>query len=122
MKRLGGVLAVLAVLGVVIILGLALYRPVSPKAQVLRAVLDRFHDNGTFDGVALVVDGDNVLVKHAYGLASREQHTANTTATKFRIASLTKLFVATQILQLHQQGKLQMTNSVAALVPGFSAP
>lgn len=96
-------------------------RPVSARASQLERVIDRFHQAGTFDGVALVVEDGNILVKRAYGLADREQQIAHTINTKFRIASLTKLFTATLIMQLHEQKKLKFTDTISDILPEYPA-
>lgn len=96
-------------------------RPVSPKARQLEQAIDRVHQAGQFDGVVLVVEDGRVLVRQAYGLADREHQIAHTTRTKFRIASLTKLFTATLIMQLHEQGKLQLDDTISDLLPDYPA-
>ncbi len=112
----------LIVFGLVAAVMFVSYQPVSPKGQELEQVIERYHQDGKFSGVALVLDRGNVILKQAYGLANREQQIPYTSTTKFRIASLTKLFVATQIMQLHEQGKIRFTDSVAAVIQDFPAP
>jgi CubicO group peptidase (beta-lactamase class C family) len=121
-RRRIGVVGLLAVLAVVVGGVFVSYRPASAKAQELEKVLARYHQAGKFDGVALVVERGDVIVKQSFGLANREQQTAHADSTRFRIASLTKLFLATLVMQLHEQGKLRFTDTVAALVPNFPAP
>ncbi|HTQ27575.1 MAG TPA: serine hydrolase domain-containing protein, partial [Puia sp.] len=72
-----------------------------------------------FSGTVLVIRHDHVLLKAAYGLADREWNVANTVQTKFRIGSITKQFTAACILQLVEQGKLNLDDRLSKFIPGF---
>ncbi len=72
-----------------------------------------------FSGAVLVMQKNKVLLKKAYGLADREWNIANTTDTKFRIGSITKQFTAACILQLIEQGKLNLDDKLSKFIPGF---
>lgn len=72
-----------------------------------------------FSGAVLVMKQNKVLLKKAYGLADREWNIANTTDTKFRIGSITKQFTAACILQLIEQGKLNLDDRLSKFIPGF---
>ncbi len=76
---------------------------------VLRAGLDR----GLL-GVALRVErGGEVLFNGAAGLATLEQQTPLAPTDRFRIASATKTFTATLVLQLVDEGVLSLDDTVA---------
>ncbi len=62
-------------------------------------------DFSKFSGAILVAKNDTIILQKGYGLADREWDVANTADTKFHIASNTKQFTATCILQLAEQGK-----------------
>ena len=64
---------------------------------------------GRFDGAVLVARGGRVLLSTAYGLADRDDHKANTTDTQFRFGSMGKMFTAVAIMQLAEDGKLDLT-------------
>jgi CubicO group peptidase (beta-lactamase class C family) len=72
-------------------------------------------------GAAVVVlrDGSVVHAK-AYGLASVELGVPNTTATRFRLASVTKSFTALALLQLAEQGRVSLDDPLEKHVPGFA--
>src|SRR5688572_11731163 len=60
---------------------------------------------GTFMGTVLVARDGAVIVDKAYGMANVEWDVPNTTATKFRLGSITKQFTAAAILLLEERGK-----------------
>ena len=62
-------------------------------------------------GVAVLRDGVPV-VRRAYGLADVESRVAATTATNYRLASLTKQFTAAAILLLAEDRRLSIDDSV----------
>ncbi|MEZ4586699.1 MAG: serine hydrolase domain-containing protein [Gemmatimonadales bacterium] len=71
-------------------------------------------------GVAVGVVADQRLVwARGFGLADLASKRPMTPATKFRMASHSKLFTATAIMQLREQGKLQLDDPVAKYLPWF---
>jgi CubicO group peptidase (beta-lactamase class C family) len=77
---------------------------------------------GAFSGVVLVAKGDKVLVRRAYGFADRQWRIANRTDTKFHIASIGKMFTATAVLRLANEGKLSLDDTLAKWVPEYPHP
>jgi CubicO group peptidase (beta-lactamase class C family) len=81
-------------------------------AQEMDAMLTDLADAGRYGGSVLVArDGVPILSK-GYGLANAEWDIPNSPTTKFRIAHLTMLFTALAILQLQEQGLLDVQDSV----------
>jgi uncharacterized membrane protein (DUF2068 family) len=67
----------------------------------------------SFGGTVLVTKNNSVLLKKAYGLADYEWNIKNTIDTKFQLASVTKQFTATAILQLVEKGKLSLKDPLS---------
>lgn len=67
---------------------------------------------GKFSGAVLVARNGQPIFNKAYGMASYELSVSNFPEGKFRIASLTKGFVALAILQLQQQKQLSVKDSI----------
>jgi D-alanyl-D-alanine carboxypeptidase len=65
---------------------------------------------------ALAVDGE-VVMSTAHGFADVENQIALTPDHLFRVASHSKMFTATSILQLAESGKLRIDDPVAAHLP-----
>jgi CubicO group peptidase (beta-lactamase class C family) len=72
---------------------------------------------GRFSGAVLVARDGQVLLDQGYGMASREWDIANTPATRFRLASLSKQFTAAAILQLAERGKLALDAPLKTYFP-----
>jgi CubicO group peptidase (beta-lactamase class C family) len=70
-----------------------------------------------FAGAVLVAQRGAVLFDRAYGSANLEWDIANTTATHFRIGSITKQFTAVAILLLEERARLKLTDPVSTHLP-----
>jgi CubicO group peptidase (beta-lactamase class C family) len=67
--------------------------------------------------VVAVVDGQRVVYSHAWGVARSGGNTAVDENTCFRIGSISKLFTATALLRLADDGQLQLDDPITAHVP-----
>jgi D-alanyl-D-alanine carboxypeptidase len=68
--------------------------------------------------IGIVYDQDLIWAK-GYGFADLSRRLPATPSTRYRIASISKLFTATGILQLRDAGKLQLDDPVASRLPWF---
>ena len=71
-----------------------------------------------FSGVVLVARDGKVVFTHSYGFANAEKRVPNTVDTRFRIASITKIFTAAAVLMLRDEGKLRLENSICEYIKG----
>jgi D-alanyl-D-alanine carboxypeptidase len=72
-------------------------------------------------GVAAGVVADQELVWSAgFGFADSAARIPMTPQTKFRMASHSKLFTATAVMQLREQGKLRLDDPVSKYLPWFT--
>lgn len=72
-------------------------------------------------GIVVGVVSDQDLIWSAgYGYADVAARRPMTAATKFRMASHSKLFTATAIMQLRDQGKLRLDDPVVKYLPWFT--
>lgn len=115
----------LGCLAVAFALGLS---PIDSKAQhdsVLVREIEHFLDSENaadrFSGVIFVARGKHVLYQRAFGFADRRHDIPNHIDTKFRIASMTKMFTGVAIAQLVQAQRLKFTDAVSTLLPSYSA-
>jgi len=71
-------------------------------------------------GIVVGVVADQELIwSQGFGHANLETKAPMTPQTKFRMASHSKLFTATAIMQLREQGKLHLDDPVAKYLPWF---
>ncbi|MGM2633610.1 MULTISPECIES: serine hydrolase domain-containing protein [Bacillus cereus group] len=81
--------------------------------------LDQYLVGKQFNGTVLVTDKEHVILNKGYGYADVQNKIENTPHTKYRIGSITKTVVATSILQLQDQGKLNIQDNVNKYIPSF---
>ena len=78
----------------------------------IQSYLDRLEQAG-FSGAVLIAQNGEVIFKKGYGLADRKKYIPITSTTVFDIGSLSKQFTAAAVLHLEEQGKLQVTDTLA---------
>src|SRR6184192_3943803 len=69
--------------------------------------------------IGVVYDQELIWAK-GYGYADLERRVPTTPSTIYRIASISKLFTATAIMQLRDAGKLRLDDPVSERLPWFS--
>jgi CubicO group peptidase (beta-lactamase class C family) len=91
-----------------------------------RAVAERidsyfrpYVQSGNFSGAVLAKENGKIVFEKAYGFADRENKIANTTDTRFHIASVSMQFTAAAILRLVDAGKLSLDTHVGEFAPGI---
>jgi len=86
------------------------------------SLLSQEYPAGKPGAAVLVAKAGNVILKKCYGLADAERMMPVTPETVFRLASATKVFTATAILMLAEQGKLALDDAVTKLLPDYPVP
>ncbi|HEY4366990.1 MAG TPA: serine hydrolase domain-containing protein [Steroidobacteraceae bacterium] len=77
---------------------------------------------GNVPGASLLVIRDGKpLIRRGYGLSDLEEHTAASTSTNYRLASVTKQFTAASILLLAEDGRLRLDDPVRKWLPSLPA-
>ncbi len=69
-----------------------------------------------FSGSVLISKGEKILYKDSFGMKDYEKGIKNTTDTIFPIGSITKSFTATAILQLEEDGKLDVNDKISKYI------
>ncbi len=90
--------------------------PVAAIVGMLDSQMSGLANQGQFSGAIYISQRGSVYLDKAYGLADRAQHLQNTTSTGFLIGSLTKQFTAAGILKLHDDGSLNVSDSVCQFI------
>lgn len=100
---------------------LSLLFPFFSSAQNMKKIDEIFADYANENPgaiIAIVKDGQLVF-KKAYGLSNLEDKTKVQANTNFRLASVSKQFTAAAILQLIQQGKIDLNTSLNKCFPNL---
>ncbi len=79
-------------------------------------LVHRLCEQDVFSGTVLVAKGDDVLLSHACGEASKRFHVSNDIDTKFNLGSMNKMFTATSIAQLVDKGALSFDDPISEYV------
>ena len=72
-----------------------------------------------FSGAILLAQRGRVLLQKAYGLADRSVRKPNTLDTQFRFGSMGKLFTAVAIMQLVEEGKIDLQAPVGRYLTNY---
>lgn len=70
-----------------------------------------------FNGNVLLAEQGKVIYKKSFGLADYNKALPLNDSSVFELASVTKQFTALAILQLHEKGKLQLTDTLRKFFP-----
>lgn len=95
--------------------------PVSEAEAIasLGRLVDERAAAGKFSGVVLVARGGEVVLARAVGVAERNFAVPITLETKFNLGSINKVFTMLVIDQLAAEGKLQVDETIARLLPDY---
>lgn len=83
------------------------------------SLLNKYQGDNTPGASLMIIQNGHPVFQKTYGFADIEKNTPVQPATNFRLASVTKQFTATGILQLVNEGKLSLENTLTQVLPGF---
>jgi D-alanyl-D-alanine carboxypeptidase len=97
----------------------------SPKGfpnvvEELASLIEELATQDQFSGAVLIAQGEAPIFEGAYGLADRASEVPNRVDTKFNLGSMNKMFTATAILQLVEQGKLSIGDRIIDRLPDYA--
>lgn len=90
-------------------------------AQPSKAALfiDSFVKKNNFNGTILIKENSKPVYKKSFGFANFAFKVPNTTDTKYKVASITKAFTSVLILQLYEQGKIDLDKTITTYLPDY---
>lgn len=106
--------------GSLLVLALLLPQNVSAQPASPDSFIADYAKEHNFNGTILVQKDGKTFYAQSFGLANIPFQVPNTRQTKYKIASITKLFTSVLILQLHEQGKLDLHKTVGTYLPDCS--
>jgi CubicO group peptidase (beta-lactamase class C family) len=83
--------------------------------EIVRAEVK--HD--LFSGTVLVAEYGKIIYSGAFGYADRDHMVPNKLETRYNIGSIGKTFTATLVMQLVQEGKIDLEDSLSMYLPDF---
>ena len=91
------------------------------KMELLDAWITTQMDHEQIPGMSIsIFNRDSILWENGYGYSNMETKTKITPQTPLRTCSISKLFTALQVMQLHQNGLLNVEAPLSALLPDFN--
>jgi CubicO group peptidase (beta-lactamase class C family) len=91
------------------------------RSPDFRRLVDSYATHRGFNGTVLIARGGKVLFRRSYGQADAQWAVATQPETRYRIGSLSKPLIATLVLQLVEQGHLQLDGTLGAYLPALYA-
>jgi CubicO group peptidase (beta-lactamase class C family) len=85
----------------------------------LRELMDKKAAEDTFAGAVIVAKDGVPIFAETRGLADRETGEPNTLDTKFRIASMGKMFTAVSTMKLVEDGKINLDDTLDKYLPDY---
>lgn len=91
-------------------------------AEEMDAIFSRAFSDAEPGGAVILLKGDQSVFAKGYGLADLTTRAPITTQTRFNTGSISKTFVANVVLQLADEHKLSLTDSLSKFFPDFKNP
>ncbi|OCX53764.1 hypothetical protein BEL04_05610 [Mucilaginibacter sp. PPCGB 2223] len=97
-----------------------LHKLPADTVQRLDALLKFYHDNGQFNGAALIQSKGRILLNKSYGYADKETKVTSDNHTAYRIGPVSQTFTAIIISQLIKEGKLALNAPIKTYIPYYT--
>lgn len=91
----------------------------SEKQHKYNVVVNEYIKEKGFSGAVLIAANGKIVFSRYAGLANRQYKVPVNADTQFRICSITKTFTAVIILQLMQEGRLELNNTIGSYYPEY---
>ncbi len=88
--------------------------------ELEKVALEELKETNTPGAAILIVSGDRVVFAKGFGVSDIETGTPVTPDTLFRLGVLSKIFVATVLVSLAEEGKVDLAAPVSKYVKGLS--
>ncbi|WP_326994133.1 serine hydrolase domain-containing protein [Chitinophaga sp. 212800010-3] len=109
-----------------IIIGTICLISVGAPAQYRNIALKNYFDSiavhQLYDGNITLAENEHKVYTFSGGYANYAGQQKNTGQSRFNLASISKIFTSTAILQLKDKGKLKLEDEVSRYLPGFPFP
>lgn len=95
-------------------------KPISPEVLKIDKIVLKQKELFETPGIAVgVIRNDSIIYAKAHGVKNLDTQDALTTKSLFHMASVSKPFVATAVVQLMEEGKIDLDESLTHYLPYF---
>ncbi|MEM6800097.1 MAG: serine hydrolase domain-containing protein [Bacteroidota bacterium] len=89
------------------------------KGPTIDSVFTHLHQKRRFNGTVLVMQEGQTLYKQSFGYANLRKKELLDEHSSFQLASVSKIFTATAVMLLQQEGKLNIEDKIIDHIPGW---
>lgn len=89
------------------------------QTQKINNLVESYAKVHQFNGTVLVQKNSKVVYHKSFGVAERAFNSAVTNDTKYQVCSITKTFTAVLVLQLVEQGKVDLNKKILDYLPDY---
>lgn len=90
------------------------------QSSTISSIVENYTQQHSFNGTVLIQKDSKILYHASFGFANREFKVPFNNETKYKICSITKSFTAALILQLYEQGKIDLNAKISAYLPDYT--
>jgi len=91
----------------------------SGQSTDISTFIDSYASSHKFSGTILIQKNNQTLYNNSFGLANLQFGIPNTNESVYKIASVTKIFTSVLIMQLYEQGKIDLNSPVKTYIPDY---
>lgn len=91
----------------------------STLSEVIEKYVKAEAEYDLFSGAVLAARGGQIVYQGAFGYADKKNKIPNTINTKFSVGSVGKTFTGVLVMQLVEQGKIKLTDTLDKYLPDF---
>jgi len=89
------------------------------QSEKVDVFIDSFARKNNFNGTILISKDAKISYKKSFGFANFQFKVPNTVETKYKVASITKAFTSVLVLQLYEQGKIDLNKTIRTYLPDY---
>lgn len=91
----------------------------SAQSSYIKELVESYASQHQFNGTVLIQKDSKVICHKSFGVAERAFNSSITNDTKYQVCSFTKTFTAVLILQLVEQGKIDLQKKIIDYLPDY---
>lgn len=103
-----------------LLISLLITQCVFAQSPAIDNFIDSYVKENNFSGTILIQKDSKISYARSFGLANRQFKVPNRVNTKYKIASITKVFTAVLILRLHEQGRIDLSKTIKSYLPHYT--